>query len=232
MVYIAPGKAPAFDKEIISTLANDFSISDSQKKEFSDVLEDAHSRWEWAQEMAAKKHKPSEIRLALVNVEKTALALKDVLATLPEVAIKEIDRISQTDYVRNLENPDYPSISLPALALRDPVASDSGSLIILDHEDWIQIAAALAITSKRALENVPHGKSGRKEEGALDYWIAIIAFYWTGTLNRKFSRDATDDGQPLSEAARFCVEAFSAVDPEVPQSRVLNAMKLYIKNKQ
>jgi hypothetical protein len=74
---------------------------------------------------------------------------------------------------------------------------------------------------------VPHPR-GPKEDDDLKFWLGHIRNLWVDFLNRRFTRDVTNEGQPISEAARFCVRACQLVDPKTPPSRILNEMKKII----
>jgi hypothetical protein len=62
-------------------------------------------------------------------------------------------------------------------------------------------------------------------------WVLNIEMFWTQTLGRSFTRVVFAKGEPSSEAALFCVEAFKPFDPKTPPSRVLKEMKHCIKRK-
>lgn len=53
---------------------------------------------------------------------------------------------------------------------------------------------------------------------------------WLGIIQRKFTRDVASDGEPITEAARFCVDIYKVLDPETDKSLVLNEMKRRIKD--
>lgn len=85
---------------------------------------------------------------------------------------------------------------------------------------------AQSITS--LLSHSPEVKRGMPSNDDLRVWVRTISDLWTDHLHRPFTRDVAPNGEPVSEAARFCVDVFHEVEPSVPPSRVLNAMKQVI----
>ena len=55
-----------------------------------------------------------------------------------------------------------------------------------------------------------------------------MAQLWIGDLGKDFTRYVHSSGEAVSDAARFCVRAYSILDPKTPESLVLNEMKKLI----
>lgn len=85
----------------------------------------------------------------------------------------------------------------------------------------------------QATSHMKTGLSFEKKFSRKDYklhnWIRQIRTMWEQQLGRRFTRDALNSGEPVSEAARFCVKTYRVLDPETRHTRVLDAMKAYIK---
>ena len=58
-------------------------------------------------------------------------------------------------------------------------------------------------------------------------WAVNAANIWEQIVERAFTLDS-EKGQPVSEAAMFCVDAFYHVEPGVAPSRVMDAMRKVI----
>lgn len=69
---------------------------------------------------------------------------------------------------------------------------------------------------------------GRQVNFQLRKWIAQIRSFWVRDLERSFTRDFTNNSEPISEAARFCVEAYKIIKPATPNSEIQQAMKKHI----
>ncbi len=83
-----------------------------------------------------------------------------------------------------------------------------------------------------AIELIPPDKGARRKSEGLRMWAINMLSLWTELLDREFTI-IRHKGEPVSDAARFCCEAFKTVDASVPQSLVITTLeqvKLY-KNK-
>lgn len=84
---------------------------------------------------------------------------------------------------------------------------------------------ALRSLAEEELEALPSNKAGRKPDYALSLWMTNMYNLWTEKLGRSFTRQIHGRGIPVSPAARFVVEAFKPLDPEMPASQVLTQMQ-------
>lgn len=75
-----------------------------------------------------------------------------------------------------------------------------------------------------ARKRVGKDARGPSPSEGLRMWIVNVANYWDKGLGRQFTLDY-EKGQPISEAARFCIDTIRIVDPEVLPSAVFGAMK-------
>jgi hypothetical protein len=68
-------------------------------------------------------------------------------------------------------------------------------------------------------------KTGPEPDRSLEIGIRHLHKFWESTLGREFKRGVSQDGEPTSQAAWFCVEVYGAISPNTPKSRVLDMMK-------
>tara|TARA_R110002051_G_scaffold30487_3_gene70569 strand:+ start:28520 stop:29248 length:729 start_codon:yes stop_codon:yes gene_type:complete len=61
--------------------------------------------------------------------------------------------------------------------------------------------------SKEFVETLPESRRGPKVNEKLLYWLQDLKRLWEKVLGRKFTRDVDDNGEPISEAARFVAMA-------------------------
>lgn len=98
-----------------------------------------------------------------------------------------------------------------------------------DLEVLSQTLSTLSDLAGKEIEILPKNRAGRKSDHALRLWMANMYTLWTERLGRKFSREVLDRGTPISPAARFVVEAFQPLDPNLPASSILTEMEKTIR---
>lgn len=97
-----------------------------------------------------------------------------------------------------------------------------------DIEDLIRSVSILEKVATEAKKNIGSMPVGPRLDDSMRMWITNIANMWTEKLGRPFTRDTTSKGDPLTEAAQFCIDAFLPISPSTPNSKVLNGMKKHI----
>jgi hypothetical protein len=208
----------------LASLAQEFSISPDHRAEMASLLEDTAAIWHWHGVKHSKGPTPAQTARSLSKAAALAHRLSQTVAALPEQALYRlelaIDRAQDEASTAMIMG--QPVSDLPAFTSPETDGNELGTL--LDVSDILQIVSALERLAKDAAK-LPSGSSGAKRDHALRMWIINIELFWVNTLGRVFSRDATSSGEPVSEAARFCVAAFKVASPETPSSRVLNEMK-------
>ncbi len=219
---------PFYSPEAIVALCSEFKVKRELQKELQDRLEGAAKAWSWNDRRKdGEDQTPAKVKSELLNVSKVSQRLLTSLDQLGAVSTHELQR--------RYKSPN-PLVSIGILngenksnghVLAIPNNDGSQGAITLQYEDVYTIIEALVGISANAAD-VRSGIKGVKRDEALRIWMINIEAIWTEVLNRKFSRDVTADGSPISEAACFCVASFQYISPETPQSRVLNEMKLCI----
>lgn len=213
----------------LAALSREFAIAQDHQADMASLLEDAAAIWRWHGGDRSKPPTPAQTAKSLSKAATLAHRLSQTVAALPEQALYRlelaIDRAQDEASTAMIMG--QPVSDLPAFTSPETDVNELGTL--LDLSDILQIVSALERMAKDAAQ-LPSGSSGAKRDHALRMWIVNIELFWVNTLGRVFSRDATSSGEPVSEAARFCVAAFKVVNPETPSSRVLNEMKHRIRD--
>jgi hypothetical protein len=80
--------------------------------------------------------------------------------------------------------------------------------------------------AKELLEELPPSSRGPKKDWELFFWVQGIRTSWEQYLGRKFTRDVDDNGEPISEAARFVTMVTEGTPFE--KTKALNMMKKVI----
>lgn len=89
-------------------------------------------------------------------------------------------------------------------------------------------ADGTALPAKKAGYAGKNQSAGRPQDDALQMWIVLIGDIWENQIGRPFDCDVTSTGEPVSEAARFCVDAHRIVDAGCQPSRITKEMRACI----
>lgn len=208
----------------LEKMITDFSIPNALRHDLGTLLEDSAAIWRWKNSTENSFKAPATTSAAIRRVAKKAGSLKEALEGLPDQAFVALNRAYEqaTDRAALDESG---VASGPALSA--PTEFGTDGRVYPDLEEITQLVAVL----ERIASDVPPPSAtwkGPRKSSALGLWIANIAMFWTDTLSRDFTRDISDNGEPISPAARFCVEAFALLSPDTPTQTVLNAMKAHI----
>ena len=216
-----------YSDEAFASLRRQFSISDHIEADFRKQMENAAAIWRSYNAGVSDLTKPSTDRKALENLATIAERLHTAFTDLPQSARNSLETAYSNSEREGLfvddipDNKEYPIIRFPE---RD---GTEGTLTI-STDETLALLGALKQASITASQNQRTAQVGKKRDHALRMWIINIANIWEDILDRPFTRDATSDGVPISEAARFCVSSFVFLDSKTLPSLILNEMKLYI----
>ena len=221
---------PTYSDADFAQLVEDFSLPADQLEEIKSHLEDAVLIWRHYGGSGEKKATPSEERTALNYFAGLAEKLIESYKKLPFAANRSLGATffsAQT------------AASIGAAAVNDPLhevlrfptENEDETYLQFECDEIVQLLGALGTAATTVAEAKGPGQVGTLRDHALRMWIGNMARLWENTVQRAFTRDATDRNDPVSEAARFCVVAFNYVDPTMPNSRILNAMKQEIQGK-
>jgi hypothetical protein len=128
-------------------------------------------------------------------------------------------------------DPVHPSLtsgfSEPSVTIQKDVASgeQDKSVTIAELLDALSVLSEVASVATQAYRN----KQGRQPDHALENWIRNTSFIWLSSEKRQFTQDSHSGGEPVSDAARFCVDLFVEIDTRTPKTRVIHEMKKLIK---
>lgn len=217
-----------YSDEAFARLSDKFKIPENLRGELRNQLEDTAAVWRMNGGGKMPPRRASLTRKELHDIARLTKRLRAALSSISYEAGQLLNR-QDSSYIIRAHKRDNPEDGPQYPALAYPVAFGESGLIILDVADMVKILDGLEIVASEAAETMRHSSVGKRRDHALRMWIINIEMIWRELLVRPFTRDVKDPGEPISEAARFCVAAFKAVDPDMPPSRVLNEMKLNIK---
>lgn len=225
-----------FSDEFLNGLLRDYQIDEQLKGSLHERLEHIAKKWYIQQNSPEEKVSPSDVKKALVGLSRDAHALKTRMENANDavwsnlIGASSFNR-SSGDYLgfeyATPHFPEYGEIGVPAVTV---LTSDP-------HQpfDTIEVASIISALDQLAfLAAVAPGTCPPKNLRAqkikpLRDWMFDMHNVWEGVIQRKFTRDVASDGEPITEAARLCVDVYKVLDPETDKSLVLNEMKRRIK---
>jgi hypothetical protein len=211
-------------------LVEEFSLPADQLEEIRDHLEDAVNIWRLHGGGGEKRTPPSEERAALNRFATLAKKLVDAHKELPGGADRALNSTFSSAQMAASIGPSATDDPLHK-ALEFPTTDDEVTFIHLESNDMMLLLDALGNAATSAAETTGQARTGASQDHGLRMWMRNMAIIWEDKVQRSFTRDATDRNDPVSEAAQFCVLAFKYVDPTMPKSRILNAVKQQIQGK-
>jgi hypothetical protein len=227
---------PFFSDAFLSELFARFDIGPEYHSRVQTLLDGAASDWKEAQVDGLS---PRELRAHLESVELQAKTLQEMLSVISGPVWRELLRAG--DLTRS-GAPDEPYLSYDSSPLLD-VADEPEPCIILPGDylgadskriNLSDLAVAFELLSElstHAQRINPPVKRGVQIDIPLRRWVQDIQHMWERVLNRSFTRDVDAYGEPISEAACFCVGVYRQMHPNTPRSRVLNEMKIAIQTR-
>jgi len=226
-----------FSDEFLNCLSRDYEIDEQLKDRLHERLEHAAKNWYLQQNSSEEAVSPSDVKKALVGLSRDANALKirmensNVAVWSSLIGASSFNR-SSGDYLgfeyATPHFPEYGEIGVPAVTTltsdpHQPFDTIEVASIISALDQIARLAAVAPIV------NPPKNLNSQKIK-PLREWMNSMHMVWLGIIQRQFTRDVAADGEPITEAARFCVDIYKFLDPETPKSLVLNEMKRRIKD--
>jgi hypothetical protein len=221
---------PIYSDAAFAQLVEEFSLPADQLGEIRSHLEDSVHVWRLNGGGAKKRATPSENRTALNHFATLAKKLVEAHKKLPGGADRALNSTFSSAQMAASIGPSAADDPLHK-ALKFPTTDDEVTFIHLESNDMMLLLDALGNAATSAAETTGQARTGASQDHGLRMWMRNMAIIWEDKVQRSFTRDATDRNDPVSEAARFCVLAFKYVDPTMPKSRILNAMKQQIQGK-
>lgn len=213
----------------LEELFAEFDIATEHRAETVRVLEHAATSWRWSRPTPEDQVPPAKLKSSLGKVAKLSDQLNEALSALPAQATVNLEmEYIRVDGALAFTYGLVPNRKGVAIYIEEPDGTEFA--VTLELHEISEVIANLGDLARRSADK-PAGRKGTKRDQQLRSWVSDIDMYWTKTLGRKFTRDVTSEGVPISEAARFCVSAFEKVCSDTPPSRVLNEMKHCIKDK-
>lgn len=216
-----------YSSKSIQKLATDYGLKGPAKtRDLKERLEDAamvYRNWRHNWDTAPR---PGVMKAAINEIEKLATELHDRLENLDS---------STAQYLW------YPEIELHLLSHQSEITKtrfghtirrwtdENGDInwSYLEGRDLFETLEIVLAYCAEAKKTIGKDKGGPRPGLALRIWAVNAETIWEELFQRPFTLDY-DKGRPVSEAARFAVDAFKTIDPKVPPSRVMNAMKKVI----
>jgi len=220
--------ATTYDTETVLRLCRIADIDPGNAARVQDELENFAAIYRWRNTTADAKSSGKTVKRELDTLSKQAARLMGTLASLSPEAARAIERQVDADAQSGIMNTDRAN-DTPSLFFRLDELSPDVIGHSADLEFLRKLVSGLHHAASVAHDNGRNSRAGRKLEIGMLLWLSNIKSFWQANTDQPFSRDATPDGEPTTNAGEFCLLAFRAIEPDCPASRVLNGMKTVIK---
>jgi|SRR5579872_2409058 len=228
--YRSGARPEIFANEFVEALVRKFKIERTRIPELKKFLED------WAD--VFRVHKWGADDRPRANAIKTELELvrtriDDLRATLERL---------HPDTERRFWAPEtfieFPPFSDAEFATSEyghgmfkiKTGPDSWVTFRIEQRHHFESLTILRNYADAAIARLRKDRGGRIRSEALRMWAVNVINYWEKILNRPFALKCYR-GQPITDAALFCVEAFMPIDPTVPTARLVTAMRHAMKTR-
>ena len=221
---------PLFQKQQATKLVKQFGLKKKcDGRPFYNRLEGSGNAYFWHKSGQDSREPNPEIKEQLTAVSRATTRLQNLISSLSPDAIHALRRtISKTaDEIQTL--------AINAVQVSDNVTqelSTSANLkfhivnlpndegfVLSSHglEDVTDTLDHLQSYATQAATNLPKRRAGRRQSEALRMWVINCASVW-----------CDHKGQATSDAASFCVTALQMIDPEIPEKKIVTAMRAYV----
>ncbi|MBI1220497.1 MAG: hypothetical protein GC186_18355 [Rhodobacteraceae bacterium] len=219
-----------YTPEVFAALCEQFEIPADVRDELLRRLEGGAAVWRRYHSRDEPQPPAHHVRQELATLAKHAAKFIASYRDLSDEARHALSRMHEHHMTRGVPDA-LTAASPPYPYLRAPSEDPETGVLTVDLGEIAGLIEGLQIVARDAADKVSGGRVGKRRSEALRMWMVNIELIWEEVLKRPFTRDATSRGEPITEAARFCVEAYKPLDPALPASRVLNEMKLCIKRR-
>lgn len=153
--------------------------------------------------------------------------LADALEDLPEDVRTRFNMISDSDGFQAI----VAKGDETAQGLRIYRFDNGNELLVMDPEDMFRGVRYIRDRANEEMANEPRLPKGKWFDYPLHLWMTNMEILWREILGRPFTRDVAPNGEPITPAAEFVIDAFGVLDPEMPSKTILNQMRKTIHSK-
>ena len=216
-----------YTQEAFSALCETFGIPADVHDELRQSLEDCAAIWRRFRLAEEPRPPAHHVRQELKTLAKQAAKLTASYDALSDDARRALTMMQEQHAMRGvpqaltMASPPYPYLHMPS-------GASFNEALLAELSDIARLVEGLRAVAEDASDWVTPQKAGTRRSEALRMWMANAHLIWTRLLGRPFTRDSLSNGEPISEAARFCVAAFAPVDPDTPKTRIDHEMRQLI----
>jgi len=216
-----------YSDEAYEILSDRFEFRTLLRPELRNQLEDFAAIWRWHHDRAEHVRQPSRDAKALALVAKQSQKLQLALDALSNNASIAMQQTSQQYEMQSFDlERNYSDVGHEFYRYTGQDGTET--TLYQEIQDLVRSVSIIRLVAVEAKENIGSMPVGPRFDLSMTMWIINIARMWTEKLDRPFTRDTTSKGDPLTEAAQFCIDAFHPTSPSTPNSKVLNGMKKHI----
>ncbi|MFD0860530.1 hypothetical protein [Roseovarius aquimarinus] len=161
----------------------------------------------------------------LDTVAKQAARLLATLERLSPKAASAIEARGDADTRRGLSHAPSDTRARPSLFLPIQDVAEDLSGVTVDIVTLRSVIGGLHHAAENAAKEIPNSRSSKPKDLGLLLWLSNMEHLWGQLTSQPYSRDVGPNGEPLTNAGRFCFAAFRMIEPNCAPSRVMNGMK-------
>lgn len=213
--------------EAYEILCDRFEFPEPLKPELRKQLEDFAAIWRWHHDRSKHVRQPSRDAKALALVARQSQKLQLALDALSDNASIAMQQTSHQYEMQSFDfEKNFSDVGHEFYRYTDQDGTET--TLYQDIQDLVRSVSIIKLVAVEAKENIGSMPVGPRFDLSMTMWITNVAIMWTEKLGRPFTRDTTSKGDPLTEAAQFCIDAFHPISPSTPNSKILNEMKKHI----
>ena len=205
-------------------MCRDCGFTPPSPNQLLEDLEHSAAIYRWEKSKYADYLSSSMQRKELASVRKAAKKLGDSIDGLswqPQIAIAQHSESRSVAAFFDMLDEGEAATTLISFAGPDGSKND----IVIDVPTLVTLIRALEHASQNAINGLTKSRPGKQSARGISIWMSNVASIWEESTEHPFTRDVASDGEPVTNAARFCVGAFHFIDPTLERSVVLTAMK-------
>ncbi len=223
--------AETYTIEAVSVLCQMADIEPTDTGYVRAELEHFAAIYRWQHSKTVGKIPSKTTARELDTVANQAARLLGALEKLSPAAAAAIEGEAATDTQTGLTHATSGMQASPSLFLSLQDVTDEIIGVTVDTVTLRTVIGGLHHAAQNASEGIPKSSSSKAKDLELLLWLSNIQRLWSGLTGQPFSRDIAPDGDPITNAGRFCLMAFKMIEPDCAPSRVMNGMKTRSKNR-
>jgi len=230
--YRSGARPEIFSNGFVEALVRKFKIERARIPELKKALEDWADVFRVHKWGADDRPRRSALSAELAEVRSRIDALRSALETMhPDSEWRFWRPESQIEFpLDSNEKVATSTYGHTMFKVQTCLEPPSWALFHINRVRHFESLTILRNYADEAIARLGKDEGGRIRSEGLRMWAVNVINYWEKFLKRPFALKCYR-GQPTTDPALFCVEAFKPIDPTVPTARLVTAMRHAMKTR-